>query len=181
MAHLRPRRTAAGRALVAAADAAPQWWDSPPLVPVALLLVGEAALFVALSAELDRLWLTPLRRLRVRLTRPLAGAPDEVPLQATVSTLVRSPAYREVAIWLTSDVLEHWDADGWRILVYGARLPDRPVTAVFAVPLAGGAEGPDVAAVRVTLVDEADVGGAAEPRAADLGGAAEEAGALAVS
>ncbi|NUR24265.1 MAG: hypothetical protein HOV83_00135, partial [Catenulispora sp.] len=149
-------------ALVAAADQAPQWWHSPPLFPVTLLLIGQAALFVALSAELDRLWLTPLRRLRVRLTRPLADAPDEVPLQATISALTRSPAYRSAAAWLTSDVLEHWDADGWRIVVYSARLSERDATAVFAVPLEGFArgEGPDLAAIRVTLVDEAEDEGA---------------------
>lgn len=150
-------------ALVAAVDSAPQWWQSPP-ASVALLLVGEAALFVALSAELDGLWLVPLRRLRVRMTRPLSGAPDRVPLQATVSALVRSPAYREAAVWLASDVLEHWDADGWRILVYSARLPAGRATAVFAVPLSAD---PDLDAIRVTLVDEA--------------GAPEEAEALAVS
>ncbi|GAA1980833.1 MauE/DoxX family redox-associated membrane protein [Catenulispora subtropica] len=151
-------------AVVAAVDKAPQWWQSPPLTPLALLLLAETALFVMLSAELDRLWLTPLRRLRVRVTRPLSGAPDEVPLQATLSALVRSPAYREASPWLASDVLEHWDADGWRILVYGARLPDRRATAVFAVPLEGfeRAVGPDLDAIRVTLVDEAEVPGEVE-------------------
>lgn len=150
-------------ALVAASDRAPQWWRSP-LTAMFLLLLGEAALFVVLSAELDRLWLVPLRRLRVRIQRPLSGVPDGIPLQATISALVRSPAYRETAAWLASDVLEHWDADGWRILVYTARLPAGPATAVFAVPLSGD---PDLDAIRVTLVDEA-----AEP---------EEAEALAVS
>lgn len=133
-----------------AASGAPAWWEAPPLMSVALLLVAEAALFVALSAELDRLWLTPLRRLRVRVARPLTGTPDGVPLQATVSALVRSRAYREASPFLASDVLEHWDAEGWRILVYSARLPDRRATAVFAVPLADE----DLDAIRVTLVDE---------------------------
>jgi len=49
---------------------------------MALVVVAEAALFIALSAELDHLWLYPLRRLRVRVRRPLAGVPDVVPLQA---------------------------------------------------------------------------------------------------
>src|SRR4051812_40657335 len=53
-------------ALVAAAGA-PAWWQSPPLPALFLLLAGEAALFVALSVELDRLWLIPLRRLRVKV------------------------------------------------------------------------------------------------------------------
>jgi len=145
----------AGMLLAAAlvtAFGAPAWWQSPPLLPLFLLLAGEAALFVALSAELDRLWLTPLRRLRVRVAPPLTGTPDVVPLQASISALVRSPAYRAMSAWLASDVLDHWDADGWRLLVYGVRLPDRRATAVFAVPLAQAR----LDAIRVTLVDEED-------------------------
>jgi hypothetical protein len=132
-----------------AATGAPAWWHRQPLLQAVLLLLAEAALFVTLSAELDHLWLYPLRRLRVRLTHPLAGAPDVVPLQATVNTLVRSTAWRETSYLVASDILEHWDADGHRILVYSARTPDGATTAVFAVPLDGDAD-----TIRFTLVDE---------------------------
>ena len=138
-------------AALLAVSGAPAWWHRPPVLAMTLLLVAEAALFVALSAELDHLWLTPLRRLRVRLTHPLSEAPDVVPLQATISALVRSPAYRDVSGWLASDVLEHWDADGFRILVYSARRSGKRATAVFAVPLEGEE---DLDAIRVTLIDE---------------------------
>ena len=137
-------------AAVVAASTGTAWWTALNPVGTGALLAGEAAVFVGLSAELDRLWLTPLRKLRVRLTHPLAGAPDVVPLQATVSVLLRSEAYRLVSDLLVSDVREHWDADGWRILCYGVQLADRRATAVFAVPLSGG----DPHAVRVSLVDE---------------------------
>jgi Methylamine utilisation protein MauE len=131
---------------------APEWWHRPPLAEMVQLLLAETALFITLSAELDTLWLYPLWRLRVRIRRPLAGAPDEVPLQATVRTLIRSAAWREASHLVASDILEHWDADGHRILVYNARTPEGGATALFAVPLAGDAD-----AIRFTLVDDQEV------------------------
>lgn len=142
----------AGLLLVAAlvgATGAPAWWHRPSVPAMVLALVAEAALFVTLSAELDHLWLYPLRRLRVRLTHPLAGAPDVVPLQATVNLLLRSAAWRETSHLVASDILEHWDADDHRILLYSARTPDGAATALFAVPLDGDADG-----IRFTLIDE---------------------------
>jgi hypothetical protein len=136
-------------AALVAATGAPAWWHHPPLVPVALSLLAEAALFIVLSAELDNLWLYPLRRLRIRLTHPLSGAPDVVPLQATVSVLVRSDVWRETSHLVASDILDHWDTGGHRILVYSARTADGDATAVFAVPLDGDATG-----IRFTLVED---------------------------
>ena len=149
--------TRAGLLLLAAlggAFAGTAWWAAAWAaanpVGTGAVLVSEAAVFVVLSAELDRYWLLPLRRLRIRMTHPLAGAPDEVPLHATVTQLQRSEAYRQVAALLTSDVREHWDADEWRILCYTARYADQPATAVFAVPRLRD----DPTAVRVSFVDE---------------------------
>lgn len=139
-------------ALAAATTDSP-WWTASALRS-SVLLVGEAIVFVALSAELDRYWLMPLRRLKARLTHPLAGAPQLVPLQASVSQLLRSDAYRQVAAILTSDVREHWDADEqWRILCYGARHEERTATAVFAVPLLQ--ENPDT--IRVSIVYDEEI------------------------
>jgi hypothetical protein len=121
-----------------------------PLAAAAVLL-GEAAAMVALSPELDRAWLVPLRRLRVRLSHPLTGmAAFEVPLQSTVQQLQRSDAYRRVARLLVSDVREHWDEGEWRLLCYTARRDGRTSTAVFAVPRLRY----EPAAVRVALVDD---------------------------
>lgn len=143
-------------AVVAGTGMPSAWWDRPSWVAISLVLVAEAALFVMLSAELDYLWLYPLRRVRVRVRvrgrHSLAGAPDVVPLQASVSTLLRSYAWRKTSHLVASDILEHWDADGHRILVYNARRPDGGRgTALFAVPLDG-----DAAAIRFTFIDHFD-------------------------
>jgi hypothetical protein len=117
-----------------------------------VVLVAEALVCVALSGELDRYWLRPLRRLKVRLTHPLGATAGsfEVPLASTVQQLLRSPAYRSVGELLRSDVLDHWDEGEWRFLSYTAAYAGRPATAVFAVPLPRYE--PD--AVNVAVVDE---------------------------
>ncbi|MDO3703035.1 hypothetical protein Q3W71_15295 [Micromonospora sp. C28SCA-DRY-2] len=128
------------------------WADALATRPVAggAVLLAELAVVVALSPELDPAWLLPLRRLRARLTHPLRGG-SGVPLLATVQQLQLSDAYRRVAALLRSDVREHWDDGGWRFVAHAARYQGRPVTAVFAVPLAD----PEPGAVRVALVDDA--------------------------
>jgi hypothetical protein len=135
--------------------AAPGWPAALAERPLgaAAVLLGEAAVIVALSAEFDTAWLVPLRRLRIRLSHPLAGSGFDVPLQSTVQQLQRSAAYRQVARLLVSDVREHWDEGEWRVLCYTARRDGRDTTAVFAVPRLRYE--PD--AVRVTLVDEASL------------------------
>jgi hypothetical protein len=114
------------------------------------VLVVEAA-FVMLSAELDRYWLLPLRRFRLRLSHPLAGtATDDVPLAATQRRLLLSPAYRAVNGLLRSDIHDYWDDGDWRFVSYTARYDGRPATAVFAVPH----NDPTPESVRVAVVDE---------------------------
>ncbi|SCG46075.1 hypothetical protein GA0070609_1721 [Micromonospora echinaurantiaca] len=132
--------------------AATGWPDALGGRPVAggAVLIAELAAVVALSPELDRAWLLPLRRVRARLTHPLRGG-SGVPLLATVQQLQLSDAYRRVAALLRSDVREHWDVGEWRFVAHAARYQGRPVTAVFAVPLAD----PEPEAVRVALVDDA--------------------------
>ncbi|GAA3556276.1 hypothetical protein GCM10022419_040860 [Nonomuraea rosea] len=118
-----------------------------PFPPVAALALAEAVILLALSAELDRHWLVPLRRLLVRLRSPLAvPAGRDVPLGASLHLLYRSPAYCSASAQLTSDVQDTWDEDDLRFVVFGAR--ER--TAVFAIPL----HGHDPSAVRVALVAE---------------------------
>jgi hypothetical protein len=129
------------------------WWgqsliDSP--LATAMMLAGELAAIVALSPELDRRWLLPLRRLRLRYSHPLAGRAFAVPVESTVQQLMKSDAYRSVADLLRSDLLDTWDEGEWRILTYSARPDTGPVTAVFAVPRLR--YDPDL--VRVALVAE---------------------------
>ncbi|MCF6467693.1 hypothetical protein FAF44_04600 [Nonomuraea sp. MG754425] len=144
--HSRPvdaRSFARAGLLLAAALLATAAAGAAPALPSVIAL--EAVVLLALSAELDRHWLTPLRRLVVRVRRPLAVTPSrDVPLEASLHLLRRSLAYCSASAQITSDVLEAWDEDGMRFVVYGAR--ER--TAVFAVPLSGN----DPAGVRVALV-----------------------------
>ncbi|MFI7062704.1 MauE/DoxX family redox-associated membrane protein [Kribbella sp. NPDC050124] len=131
---------------VAATTASTGWWSAG-----ALILIPEAALFVMLSAELDRYWLLPLRRLRLRITHPLSGtATDGVPLAATQRRLILSPAYRSVNGLLRSDIRDYWDDEDWRFVSYSARYDGRPATAVFAVPHHDST--PE--SIRVAVVDE---------------------------
>lgn len=137
-------------AAVLASTADVGWWSMPGATAVAVVVV-EVMLFVALSSELDRRWLLPLRRLKVRLTHPLAStASYDVPLATTHHQLLRSGAYRAVNALLRSDIREHWDEGDWRFVSYTATYDDRPATAVFAVPRQRYE--PDE--VRVAIVDD---------------------------
>jgi hypothetical protein len=99
-----------------------------------IVLAAEAIAVIALSAELDAYWLLPLRRLRVRLSHPLAGTEFQVPVASTVQQLQKSQAYQSVYPLLRSDLLDTWDEGEWRILTYSADRDGERATAVFAVP-----------------------------------------------
>lgn len=113
-------------------------------------LLGEVAALVALSSEADRMWLLPLRRLRVRLRHPLADRSFEMPLESSLQQLHNSPAYRRVGGLLRSGLKETWDEEDVRMLCYTAEYEGRSATAVFAVPLRHYR--PED--IRVALVDE---------------------------
>lgn len=128
------------------------WWgggltDRPA---VALVLLAEVALLIAISPEADHWWLLPLRRLRIRLRHPLADHSFEMPLESSLQQLLASPAYRQVSPLLKSGLRESWDEDDIRVLCYTAEYEGTVATAVFAVPLRHYL--PDE--VRVALVDE---------------------------
>jgi hypothetical protein len=130
------------------------WWPEAiaeaPL-GAASLVVAEVALLLGLSSELDRYWLVPLRKLKVRLSHPLANWSEHVPIEQTVNQLQLSEAYRMLGASISSDVQDSWDEGDWRIVCYRIRRDDdQPATAVFAVPL--HRDDPD--AVRVAVVDE---------------------------
>lgn len=137
-------------AAVLASTADVGWWSMPGVAAVAVVLV-EAMLFVALSPELDRHWLLPLRRLKVRLTHPMAAtASYDVPLATTQHQLLRSGAYRAVNSLLRSDIRDQWEEGDWRFVSYTASYGERPATAVFAVPRLRYA--PEE--IRVAIVDD---------------------------
>lgn len=144
----------AGLMLVAAlvGTQAGVWWGrgltDRPLT--AVLLVAEVVVLVALSPEADRLWLLPLRRLRIRMNHPLAERSFEMPLESSLQQLLASPAYQQVSALIKSGLRESWDEDDMRVLCYTAEYEGRNTTAVFAVPLLHYR--PED--VRVALVDE---------------------------
>ncbi|MGW5195222.1 MauE/DoxX family redox-associated membrane protein [Kribbella sp. NPDC004138] len=131
-----------------ATTAAAGWWSAGAGL---LVLVVEAAAFAMLSAELDRYWLLPLRRFRIRLSHPYAGtASSTTPLVATQRRVILSPAYRAVDGMLSSDIHDYWDDEDWRFVSYAARYDGRRATAVFAVPHNDSA--PE--SIRVAVVEE---------------------------
>lgn len=134
-----------GGATVAVAQGT--WWSAVSERPggALLFLAGAAAVLVALSADLDRWWLLPLRRTRLRVFgHPLLGtaAGNQVPVAASVELLENSLAWQAAAPVVRSALLDHWEDDGWRILqysgVYGDRENARPVAVVFALDATTG-------------------------------------------
>ncbi|MFJ7495941.1 MauE/DoxX family redox-associated membrane protein [Streptomyces sp. NPDC097727] len=138
------------------------WWPTVSERPAGALvfLAGAAAVLVALSADLDRWWLLPLRRTRLRVFgHPLLGtdAGNQVPVAASVELLENSLAWQAAAPVVRSALLDHWEDDGWRILqysgVYGDRENARPVAVVFALDATAGRDSGDDPIVRVSYVD----------------------------
>lgn len=131
------------------------WWAgaaSAAPVGAVVLVLAEAALLLGLSSELDRYWLVPLRKIKVRLSHPLADRSEHVPIEHTVSQLQLSEPYRMIGASIASDVQDSWDEGDWRIVCYRIRRDDGDsATAVFAVPL----HRYDPDAVRLAVVDEA--------------------------
>ncbi|WP_232839139.1 MauE/DoxX family redox-associated membrane protein [Streptomyces triticisoli] len=149
------------------------WWSTITERPggsLAFLSVA-AVVLAALSVDLDRWWLLPLRRLRLRVFgHPLFGgeAGDRVPVAASVELLEHSLAWQTASPVVRSGLLDHWEDGGWRILlysgVYGTGESARPVSVVFALDATAGRDTPGDPVVRVSFVD-ADSG---EPVAREL-------------
>ncbi|MFS7877934.1 MauE/DoxX family redox-associated membrane protein [Streptomyces asiaticus] len=146
----------------AAALAQQPWWTAAARRPAAALclVLAAAAALTALSADPDRRWRMPLRRLRLRITgHPLAatGARTAVPVAATVELLERSRAWQSVSRVVRSALLDHWDDGGWRILqfagVYGGGPAARPVLVLFAVDAGASLDTVREPAVRVSVID----------------------------
>ncbi|WP_062214243.1 MauE/DoxX family redox-associated membrane protein [Streptomyces sp. NBRC 109706] len=136
------------------------WWTvvgDRPLGSAATLLVGAAGLGWLMAAPEHR-WLTPLRRLRLRLFgHPLTTGGAGTPVAASVELLERSLAWETVSPIIRSGLLEHWDEDGWRILHYaGAHRvgeQERPVSVLFALDVRSTGDGRSERVIRVGVVD----------------------------
>jgi hypothetical protein len=145
---------------VAATRGDAPWWSAAAAHPAgaAALLAGTAAAFAALSTDLDHRWLLPLRQARIRLFgHPLAGTGGTVPLAATVELLERSLAWESAVPLVRSARVEHWDADGWRVLRYTGMAEGRPVSVLFALSAAASSATASEPVVRVSVLDETAV------------------------
>ncbi|WTU46277.1 hypothetical protein OG953_01990 [Streptomyces sp. NBC_00057] len=149
-----------GGATVAVAQGT--WWPAVSERPGGALvfLAGAAAVLVALSADLDRWWLLPLRRTRLHVFgHPLLGtaAGNQVLVAASVELLENSLAWQAAAPVVRSALPDRWEDDGWRILqysgVYGDRENARPVAVVFALDATAGRAAGGDPVVRVSYVD----------------------------
>lgn len=155
---------------LAALAAATPWWSKlggHPVASVAFVVVATAVLLV-LSDEVDRLWLLPLRRMRLKVFgHPLAGSGAEAPVAASVELLERSLAWQATLPVVRSALVDHWTEDGWRILRYtgvyeGGQQADgkggdeaaRPVSVLFALDLSATVDTTARPAVRVTVIDD---------------------------
>lgn len=160
----------------AAASAGTAWWVTAGERPAASLavLAAGAALLAGLSVDLDRWWLLPLRRARLRLLGhplngtsggTLGGSPEgagRVPVAASVELLHNSLAWQAVSPVVRSGLLDHWEEEGWRVLLYSGvhedgTGPARPVSVVFALDAAASRDTSGEPEVRVGVVD-ADTG-----------------------
>ncbi|SEO95637.1 MauE/DoxX family redox-associated membrane protein [Actinacidiphila rubida] len=147
----------------AAATATDPWWTEAARRPgwSAAFAVAAALLLCAVSADLDHVWLLPLRRLRIRLFgNPLAGAADgPVPVAASVELLEQSVAWQAASPIVRSALLDHWDDEGWRVLRFAgvyeqAARGARPVNVLFALDLGASIDTTSSPAVRVSVIDD---------------------------
>lgn len=147
---------------LAAATADTAWWSKASGRPVASLvfLLVTAALLLAVSSDLDHLWLMPLRKARLRMFgNPLPSSTGaHVPVDATVELLEHSLAWQAARPVVRSALLDHWDDGGWRVLRYSGAYQGprgtRAVSVLFALDLTASIDTAPSPVVRVSLVDE---------------------------
>jgi hypothetical protein len=148
---------------LAAAAADRAWWTQAADRPAASAVCAAAAAVVVfvLTADLDRRWLLPLRRLRIRLFgNPLPAVTDtQVPVAASVELLEHSLAWQAASPIVRSALLDHWDDEGWRVLRFSGvyEEPDRaarPVNVLFALDLTATIDTSAAPAVRVSVIDD---------------------------
>jgi hypothetical protein len=148
---------------VAAAAGDRPWWSQAAARPAAsaAFVLAAGALLFAVSADLDRYWLLPLRRARIRVFgNPLAaGAGRRVPVAASVQLLEVSLAWQAASPIVRSALLDHWDDEGWRVLRFSGVYEEeergaRPVSVLFALDLTASIDTTPSPAVRVSVIDD---------------------------
>lgn len=146
---------------VACAATAVPWWRAAAERPGATLavLAVYAAAAVVLFTDLHHRAVLSLRRLRIRVFgHPLPADGRGVPLDGTVELLERSLAWEAAGPLIRSGLLDHWEADGWRFLLYsgerGTGGAARRVSVLFALDAKATLETAHTPAVRVTVLDD---------------------------
>jgi hypothetical protein len=146
---------------VIAAGGASPWWEAARQRPgtAAAVLACCVLLAAVVSVHPDR-YVLPLRRTRLRLLgHPLGTAPQEVPVEASVELLERSLAWEAAAGIVRSGLLDHWEEDGWRFLLFSGVRADEAgehrVSVLFALDSTATLDTAGTPAVRVTVVDDA--------------------------
>lgn len=145
----------------AAATAGSPWWTQISRRPgwSVLVVAVAAAVLLAVSTDLDRVWL-PLRRLRLRVFgTPLpVGSGGRVPVEASVELLEHSLAWQASAPIVRSALLDSWDDEGWRVLRFAGVYEDargaRPVNVLFALDESATVDTAANPAVRVSVIDD---------------------------
>ena len=160
---------------VAAAVGTVPWWSSAADRPGAALVVLTvyAAAAVVLFTDLHRRAMLSLRRLRIRVFgHPLPADDRHVPLDGTVELLERSLAWEAAGPLVRSGLLDHWEADGWRFLLYSGERHSggvpRRVSVLFALDARATLDTAGTPAVRVTVLDD-ETGAPVEDALPDLG------------
>ena len=77
-----------------------------------------------------------------------------MPVAATVELLQHSLAWQSAAPAVRSGLLEHWDADGWRILRFSGVSDGRLVSVLFALDARATTETTSQPVVQLSIVDE---------------------------
>lgn len=145
----------------AAATADAGWWSEISRRPVASLVCAAvaSALALVLGSGPDRLWLLPLRKARIRLFgNPLPAAAERVPVAASVELLERSLAWQAASPIVRSALLDAWDDEGWRVLLFAGVYEDargaHPARVLFALDRTATIDTAPDPAVRVSVIDD---------------------------
>ena len=148
---------------VAAAAATSPWWTEAGRRPgwSAAAVAAAVVVLLAVSADLDHVWLLPLRRLRIRLFgSPLAASGEgPVPVAASVELLEQSLAWQAASPVVRSALLDHWDDEGWRVLRFAGVYEEpgrgaRAVNVLFALDTDASIDTTTSPAVRVSVIDD---------------------------
>jgi hypothetical protein len=121
-----------------------------------LIIMLEGGIFVALSSEIDWLWIDILnfplfRKLLLIFNRNIDCGNIQTSLPNMILSLKRSIVFKACSDIIQSELVEHWRDGCWYFLCYQAKYQDRKVLIVFSVPIQD-----NINAIRAAIVDDKD-------------------------